>query len=102
MCVVNPRRVWPALVFWTDEMRHGCFSLMGCLDEIEDPRGTSNGTFYDFREMLVIAICSSLCDMEYCETFPCGPSASALAEEVSDAKKQHSVFGDFLLLVSGT
>lgn len=30
---------------------------MDCLDEIEDPRAASNGTLYDFREMLVIAIC---------------------------------------------
>lgn len=50
-------------------MRHGRFSLMDCLDEIEDPRDASNGTRYDFREMLVIAICASLCDMDTCEDF---------------------------------
>lgn len=50
-------------------MRHGNFSLMDCLDEIEDPREASNGTLYDFREMLVIAICASLCDMDTCEDF---------------------------------
>ncbi|MQE66279.1 ISAs1 family transposase, partial [Vibrio parahaemolyticus] len=50
-------------------MRHGRFSLMDCLDEIEDPRAASNGTLYDFREMLVIAICASLCDMDTCEDF---------------------------------
>lgn len=50
-------------------MRHGRFSLMDCLDEIEDPRDASNGTLYDFREMLVIAICASLCDMDNCEDF---------------------------------
>jgi len=50
-------------------MRHGRFSLMDCLDEIEDPRAVSNGTLYDFREMLVIAICASLCDMDTCEDF---------------------------------
>jgi predicted transposase YbfD/YdcC len=50
-------------------MRHGNFSLMDCLDDIEDPRAASNGTLYDFREMLVIAICASLCDMDTCEDF---------------------------------
>ena len=50
-------------------MRHGNFSLMDCLNEIDDPRGASNGTLYDFREMLVIAICASLCDMDTCEDF---------------------------------
>lgn len=50
-------------------MHHGRFSLMDCLDEIEDPREASNGTLYDFREMLVIAICASLCDMDNCEDF---------------------------------
>ena len=50
-------------------MSHGRFSLMDCLDEIEDPREASNGTLYDFREMLVIAICASLCDMDTCEDF---------------------------------
>jgi predicted transposase YbfD/YdcC len=50
-------------------MRHGRFSLMDCLDEIEDPREASNGTLYDFREMLVMAICASLCDMDNCEDF---------------------------------
>lgn len=41
-------------------MHHEHFSLMNCLDEIEDPRAVSNGTLYDFREILVIAICASL------------------------------------------
>lgn len=50
-------------------MRHGRFSLMDCLDEIDDPRDASNGTLYDFREMLVIAICASLCDMDTCADF---------------------------------
>ena len=50
-------------------MRHGRFSLMDCLDDIDDPRAASNGTLYDFREMLVIAICASLCDMDTCEDF---------------------------------
>lgn len=50
-------------------MRHGNFSLMDCLNEIDDPRAASNGTLYDFREMLVIAICASLCDMDTCEDF---------------------------------
>ena len=52
-----------------DEMREGHFSLMDCLDEIDDPRDASNGTLYDFQEMLVIAICASLCDMETCADF---------------------------------
>lgn len=42
---------------------------MDCLNEIEDPRAVSNGTRYDFREMLVIAICACLCDMDTCEDF---------------------------------
>lgn len=42
---------------------------MDCLDDIDDPRAASNGTLYDFREMLVIAICASLCDMDTCEDF---------------------------------
>jgi predicted transposase YbfD/YdcC len=50
-------------------MSHGKFSLMDCLDEIEDPRSASNGMLYDFREVLVIAICASLCDMDTCEDF---------------------------------
>ena len=50
-------------------MRHGRFSLMDCLNDIEDPRAASNGTLYDFREVLVIAICASLCDMDTCEDF---------------------------------
>jgi hypothetical protein len=40
-------------------MCHGYFSLMDCLNDIEDPRSASNGTLYDFREVLVIAICAS-------------------------------------------
>jgi predicted transposase YbfD/YdcC len=50
-------------------MGHGRFSLMDFLDEIDDPRAESNGTLYDFRELLVIAICASLCDMDTCEDF---------------------------------
>lgn len=50
-------------------MSQGQFSLMDCLDEIEDPRGESNGTLHDFREMLVIAICACLCDQDTCEDF---------------------------------
>jgi hypothetical protein len=50
-------------------MSHGRFCLMDCLDEIKDPRLASNGTLYDFREMLVISICASLCDMDTCEDF---------------------------------
>jgi predicted transposase YbfD/YdcC len=42
---------------------------MDCLSEIEDPRAASNGTRHDFREMLVIAICACLCDMDTCEDF---------------------------------
>ncbi len=42
---------------------------MDCLDEIDDPRAASNGTLYDFREVLVIAICASLCDMDTCEDY---------------------------------
>ena len=42
---------------------------MDILDEIDDPRSASNGTLYDFREILVIAICASLCDMDTCEDF---------------------------------
>ena len=56
-------------------MREGRFSLMDCLDEIDDPRETSNGTLYDFREMLVIAICASLCDMDTCADFALWPQA---------------------------
>jgi hypothetical protein len=37
---------------------------MDCLSEIDDPRAASNGTRHDFREMLVIAICACLCDMD--------------------------------------
>jgi predicted transposase YbfD/YdcC len=50
-------------------MSHGRFSLMDCLNEIDDPRSASNGMLYDFRELLVIAICASLCDMDTCEDF---------------------------------
>lgn len=50
-------------------MRREHFSLMDCLDEIEDPRAESNGTLHDFREMLVIAICACLCDQDTCEDF---------------------------------
>lgn len=50
-------------------MSQGHFSLMDCLDEIEDPRAASNGTLHDFREMLVIAICACLCDQDTCEDF---------------------------------
>lgn len=50
-------------------MSHGRISLMDCLDEIDDPRSASNGTLYDFREVLVIAICASLCDMETCHDY---------------------------------
>ena len=31
-----------------------------------------NGTLYDCREMLVIAICACLCDMDTCEDFAFG------------------------------
>jgi len=50
-------------------MSQGYFSLMDCLDEIDDPREASNGTLHDFREMLVIAICACLCDQDTCEDF---------------------------------
>lgn len=50
-------------------MSQGHFSLMDCLDEIEDPREASNGTLHDFREMLVMAICACLCDQDSCEDF---------------------------------
>jgi hypothetical protein len=50
-------------------MSHGHFSLMDCLDEIDKPRSASNGTLYDFREILVIAIFVSLGDMDNCENF---------------------------------
>lgn len=50
-------------------MSQETFSLMDCLSEIEDPRAESNGTLHDFREMLVIAICACLCDMDTCEDF---------------------------------
>jgi predicted transposase YbfD/YdcC len=50
-------------------MSQGHFSLMDCLNEIDDPRAASNGTLYDFREMLVIAICACLCDQDTCEDF---------------------------------
>jgi hypothetical protein len=30
-------------------MHHGNFSLMDCLDEIDDSRAARNGTLYDFR-----------------------------------------------------
>lgn len=50
-------------------MSQGRFSLMDCLDEIEDPREASNGTLHDFREMLVMAICACLCDQDSCEDF---------------------------------
>lgn len=42
---------------------------MDWFDEFEDLRDASNGTLNDFREMLVIAICASLCDMDTCENF---------------------------------
>jgi len=58
-------------------MCHGRFSLMDCLDEIDDPRAASNGTLYDFREMLVIAICASLCDMDTCADFAVWAEARA-------------------------
>jgi len=50
-------------------MRHGSFSLMDCLDELEDPREACNGTLHDFRELLVIAICASFRGIDTCEDF---------------------------------
>lgn len=40
---------------------------MDCLSELEDPRQPSNGTRHDFREMLVIAVCACLSDVDHCE-----------------------------------
>ena len=39
-------------------------SLMGCLNEIDDPRKPSNGTLHDLREILVIAIAATLSDSD--------------------------------------
>lgn len=33
---------------------------MDCMSELDDPRGASNGTRHDFREILVISICAML------------------------------------------
>jgi hypothetical protein len=42
-------------------------SLMGCLNEIDDPRKPSNGTLHDLREILVIAIAATLSDSDTVE-----------------------------------
>lgn len=39
-------------------------SLMECLGDIEDPRKPSNGTLHDLREILVIAICATLSNVD--------------------------------------
>lgn len=39
-------------------------SLMDCLGDIEDPRKPSNGTLHDLREILVIAICATLSNVD--------------------------------------
>jgi len=56
------------LVFWVTEMttRDGV-SLMGFLDEIDDPRKPSNGTLHDFREILVMSIAAMLSDSDTVE-----------------------------------
>ena len=40
---------------------------MECLNEIDDPRKASNGTWHDFREMLVMAIAGVLSDCDSVE-----------------------------------
>lgn len=83
----------------TDEMCRGRFSLMDCLDEIEDPRAASNGTLYDFREMLVIAICASLCDMDTCEDFAVWAQArEPWLKKFLDAEEWHAVLGNLYRL----
>lgn len=42
---------------------------MDCMDDVQDPRKPSNGTRHDFREILVIAVCACLSDMETCDDF---------------------------------
>jgi hypothetical protein len=42
-------------------------SLMGCLNEIDDPRKPSNGTLHDLREIFVIAIAATLSDSDTIE-----------------------------------
>lgn len=82
-------------------MRHGNFSLMDCLNEIDDPRGASNGTLYDFREMLVIAICASLCDMDTCEDFVLWAKArQSWLQRFFDAEEWDTVLGHVLSTVS--
>lgn len=39
-------------------------SLMECLGDIEDPRKPSNGTLHDLRDILVIAICATLSNVD--------------------------------------
>ena len=42
----------------------GVVSLLECLGEIDDPRKPSNGTLHDLQEMLVIAICATLSNVD--------------------------------------
>jgi DDE_Tnp_1-associated len=41
--------------------------LMGCLSELNDPHQPSNGTFHDFRGILVIAVAAMLSDSDTVE-----------------------------------
>lgn len=41
--------------------------LLGCLNEIDDPRKHTNGTLHDFREILVISIAAMLSNSDTVE-----------------------------------
>ena len=68
VCLVSGVEFKSTLVFWTNEMALvSGTNLMAALAELEDPRRPSNGTLHDFQEILVIAICAMLSDVDNLE-----------------------------------
>jgi len=64
-------------------------SLMGCLNEMYDPRKPTHGTLHDLREILVIAIAATLSDSDTVEDI------------VSWARKKEAWLRRFLELKNG-
>jgi hypothetical protein len=70
-------------------------TLMTLLNEVDDPRRSSNGTLHDFQEIRVIAICAVLSDADNVDDFAAwdsvkedgfrpGPSHSGIIEAWDD------------------
>ena len=70
----------------------GAMPLMSYLDEITDPRRAGYAHRHDLQEMLVIAICATLSDVNTFEDVAFwATQKSGLAEALPEAEEWHSV-----------